>query len=56
MKLKKVLGMGAMLMLVSSMPYAAGEKIGLVVSTQNNPFFVTLKEGAEKKLRKWDIN
>ncbi|AHM56697.1 D-ribose-binding periplasmic protein RbsB [Peptoclostridium acidaminophilum DSM 3953] len=25
------------------------QKIGLVVSTLNNPFFVTLKEGAEKK-------
>ena len=23
-------------------------KIGLSISTQNNPFFVTLKEGAEK--------
>lgn len=51
MKLKKVLEMGAMLMLVSSMAYAAGEKIGLVISTQNNPFFVTLKEGAEKKAK-----
>lgn len=28
---------------------AEGKKIGLVVSTLNNPFFVTLKEGAEEK-------
>ncbi|VDN48045.1 ribose ABC transporter (ribose-binding lipoprotein) (modular protein) [Petrocella atlantisensis] len=26
-----------------------GEKVGLIVSTLNNPFFVTLKEGAEAK-------
>ncbi|WP_459848977.1 ribose ABC transporter substrate-binding protein RbsB [Fusibacter bizertensis] len=26
-----------------------GKKIGLVISTLNNPFFVTLKEGAEEK-------
>jgi len=26
-----------------------GEKLGLIVSTLNNPFFVTLKEGAEAK-------
>ena len=28
---------------------AEGKKIGLVISTLNNPFFVTLKEGAEEK-------
>ncbi|WP_330683936.1 ribose ABC transporter substrate-binding protein RbsB [Petrocella sp. FN5] len=27
----------------------SGEKLGLIVSTLNNPFFVTLKEGAEAK-------
>ncbi len=27
----------------------SGKKIGLVISTLNNPFFVTLKEGAEEK-------
>ena len=41
--------MAALLVAVSSAASAAGEKIGLVVSTQNNPFFVTLKEGAVKK-------
>lgn len=30
---------------------AKGKKIGLVVSTLNNPFFVTLKNGAEKKAK-----
>ena len=30
---------------------AGSKKIGLVVSTLNNPFFVTLKEGAEKKAK-----
>lgn len=30
---------------------ASAETIGLVVSTQNNPFFVTLKEGAEAKAK-----
>ncbi|MGL4392796.1 MAG: ribose ABC transporter substrate-binding protein RbsB [Fusobacteriaceae bacterium] len=30
---------------------AANGKIGLVVSTQNNPFFVTLKDGASKKAK-----
>lgn len=30
-------------------PAEGGEKIGLIVSTLNNPFFVSLKEGAEAK-------
>lgn len=30
-------------------PKASEKKIGLVVSTLNNPFFVSLKDGAEKK-------
>lgn len=30
---------------------AKAEKIGMVISTQDNPFFVTLKEGAEKKAK-----
>jgi ribose transport system substrate-binding protein len=29
-------------------PAAAGKKIGLAVSTLNNPFFVTLRDGAQK--------
>ena len=48
-KFLKVFGLAALLVAVSSAASAAGEKIGLVVSTQNNPFFVTLKEGAVKK-------
>ena len=48
-KFLKVFGVAALLVAVSSATSAAGEKIGLVVSTQNNPFFVTLKEGAVKK-------
>lgn len=39
---------GAFLLSVST---AYAGKIGLVVSTQNNPFFVTLKEGAEAKAK-----
>lgn len=35
---------------ISSLAEAAG-KIGLVVSTQDNPFFVTLKEGAVEKAK-----
>lgn len=48
-KFLKVFGVAALLVAVSSAASAAGEKIGLVVSTQNNPFFVTLKEGAVQK-------
>lgn len=48
-KVKKVFGMVALMMAVSN--FVNAEKIGLVVSTQNNPFFVTLKEGAESKAK-----
>ena len=48
-KFLKVFGVAALLVAVSSAASAAGEKIGLVVSTQNNPFFATLKEGAVQK-------
>ena len=48
-KRMRVLGIAAMLLAVSGVANAA--KIGLVVSTQNNPFFVTLKEGAEAKAK-----
>lgn len=48
-KFLKIFGAAALLVVVSSVASAAGEKIGLVVSTQNNPFFVTLKEGAVQK-------
>ena len=45
----KLLGVAALFLTVANM--AKAEKIGLVVSTQNNPFFVTLKEGAEAKAK-----
>ncbi len=48
-KMVKLFGMAALIMAASSV--ANAEKIGLVVSTQNNPFFVTLKEGAEAKAK-----
>lgn len=38
-------------MLLGMFSMANAAKIGLVVSTQDNPFFVTLKEGAEKKAK-----
>ena len=47
-KMSKLLMVGAFLLSVST---AYAGKIGLVVSTQNNPFFVTLKEGAEAKAK-----
>lgn len=50
-KTLKLFGIGALLLSMSTLASAAGEKIGLVVSTQNNPFFVTLKEGAEAKAK-----
>jgi len=33
-----------------------GEKVGLIVSTLNNPFFVTLKEGAEAKAAELNLD
>lgn len=56
--MKKIVSMLMVLMLslgiltgCSSKDSASSKKIGLVVSTLNNPFFVTLKEGAEKKAK-----
>ncbi|MGL4402712.1 MAG: ribose ABC transporter substrate-binding protein RbsB [Fusobacteriaceae bacterium] len=44
--------MGLMVVGVVSLgTIAEAAKFGLVVSTQDNPFFVTLKEGAEKKAK-----
>ncbi|MEI6057303.1 MAG: ribose ABC transporter substrate-binding protein RbsB [Lentisphaerota bacterium] len=42
--------LGALALLLTTKIYGAG-KIGLVVSTQDNPFFVTMKEGAQKKAK-----
>lgn len=47
MKSKVLLIVCALLLTLSGVAEAA--KLGLVVSTLDNPFFVTLKEGAEKK-------
>ena len=33
-------------------PAASGDTIGLAISTQNNPFFVSLKQGAEEEAKK----
>lgn len=46
-KMAKLFGIAALVLAASTVANAA--KIGLVISTQNNPFFVTLKEGAEGK-------
>lgn len=34
----------------------SGQKVGLIVSTLNNPFFVTLKEGAEEKAAELNLD
>ncbi|MGE5607327.1 MAG: ribose ABC transporter substrate-binding protein RbsB [Bacteroidota bacterium] len=55
MNLKKVLILLMIACLVLSLSFsftfAKGKTIGLVISTLNNPFFVTLKDGAEKKAK-----
>lgn len=48
-KMAKLFGIAALVLAASTVANAA--KIGLVISTQNNPFFVTLKEGAEGKAK-----
>ena len=47
-KILKVAAVGSVMMAMS-VTASAAESIALVVSTLNNPFFVTLKEGAEAK-------
>jgi len=49
-KVWKLLVMGMCIAMMSTVAFAK-EKIGLVVSTLNNPFFVDLKEGAEEKAK-----
>ncbi|MGE5583116.1 MAG: ribose ABC transporter substrate-binding protein RbsB [Bacillota bacterium] len=39
------------LSLFAGISFAKDKTVGLVISTLNNPFFVTLKEGAEKKAK-----
>ncbi|MGL4687235.1 MAG: ribose ABC transporter substrate-binding protein RbsB [Fusobacteriaceae bacterium] len=48
--MKKSFIMSALVFCLFTVSQGAG-KLGLVVSTQDNPFFVTLKEGAEKKAK-----
>lgn len=48
-KMAKLFGIAALVLAASTVANAT--KIGLVISTQNNPFFVTLKEGAEGKAK-----
>ena len=47
--------MGRMAVLVCALGLLAGSaeaaRLGLVISTQDNPFFVTLKEGAEARAK-----
>ena len=43
-KNNELFGMAALIMVASTV--ANAEKIGLVVSTQNNPFFVNIKRGS----------
>ena len=48
-KFKKLFGIAEIFLVFAAS--ASAERIGLVISTQNNPFFVTLKEGAEAKAK-----
>lgn len=47
--MKKLTTFASLLSLALSTQALAGDTIALEISTLNNPFFVTLKEGAEKK-------
>jgi ribose transport system substrate-binding protein len=49
--LSTMLLMGALAGCSSEKAAEGGKKIGLVLSTLNNPFFVSMKEGAEKKAK-----
>ena len=49
--LSTVLIMGTLAGCSSQKSADGGKKIGMVVSTLNNPFFVSMKEGAEKKAK-----
>ena len=51
MALSTVLIMGTLVGCSSQKATDGGKKIGIVISTLNNPFFVSMKEGAEKKAK-----
>lgn len=55
---KKLLGLASAtaILLATSVPSLAADTLALVVSTLNNPFFVTLKEGAEGKASELGYN
>jgi ribose transport system substrate-binding protein len=55
--MRKLFAIFAALMVIPSMmAFAAQKTVGLVVSTLNNPFFVTLKDGAVGEAKKAGIN
>ncbi|WP_303850271.1 ribose ABC transporter substrate-binding protein RbsB [Seleniivibrio woodruffii] len=55
--MKRLFAIFAALMVIPSMmAFAAQKTVGLVVSTLNNPFFVTLKDGAVGEAKKAGIN
>ncbi len=53
---KKIFSVGLMLMMLMTSFIGCGRdnkpKIGMVLSTLNNPFFVNMKDGAEKEAEK----
>jgi ribose transport system substrate-binding protein len=51
MALSTVLVMGTLVGCGTQKAAEGGKKIGLVLSTLNNPFFVSMKDGAEKKAK-----
>jgi ribose transport system substrate-binding protein len=51
MALSTVLIMGTLVGCGTQKATEGGKKIGMVLSTLNNPFFVSMKEGAEKKAK-----
>ncbi|HAS79829.1 MAG TPA: ribose ABC transporter substrate-binding protein RbsB [Fusobacteriaceae bacterium] len=53
-KTLKLLVVGLCIGMISTATFAKG-KVGLVISTLNNPFFVDLKEGAEDEAKKLDM-
>ncbi len=57
MKRKRLLSVFLAGLLVLSLPLAASasQTLGVVISTLNNPFFVTLKDGAEEKAKELGV-
>jgi ribose transport system substrate-binding protein len=54
--MRKILVMAAvMVMFTAFTAFSAQKTVGLVISTLNNPFFVTLKDGAEAKAKELGI-